>query len=145
MSRKTARDLMIPRERVTFLRADQTVDEAVAIGAEHPYTRFPVLDRAAGDRVIGYVNFKEIIHLTQAASESATADESLAKTLKEIVRPVYFARPDQPATEMLRVLVGRHNHMAIVREADGRASGIITLEDVIEELVGELEDEFGEE
>ena len=145
LSHKTARDLMIPRDRVVFLEADQTLDDVLAIGAEHPHTRFPVLDSTNPDHVIGYVSFKEIIHLIHADTEQATASESREKTLAEITRPVYFTAPTQPAAEMLRVFVERHNHMAIVREPDGRVSGIITLEDVIEELVGELEDEFEQE
>ncbi len=144
LSHKTARDLMIPRDQVTFLEADQTVEQAIAIGAEHSYTRFPVRDHRDSHQVIGYVNFKEIIHLMHASSASDATGDSSDKTMREIVRPVYFASPQQPAAEMLKVFVERRNHMAVVREADGRASGIITLEDVIEELVGELEDEFGD-
>jgi CBS domain containing-hemolysin-like protein len=142
LSRKTARDLMIPRDEVVFLRADQPLEEALQAGAEHLHTRYPVLDRHQSTRVIGYVNFKEIVHLAHAAVENGSKGPSLERSVERIVRPVYFAAPDQPAAELLRVFIERRAHMAIVRDETDRALGMITLEDVMEELVGELEDEF---
>jgi putative hemolysin len=84
--------------------------------------------------VIGYVNFKEMVYFMS----TNPADP----TLTGIMRPVHFADPEGSAADLLRVFVGQHEHMAIARDEDGRAIGLVTLEDLIEEVVGEVEDEF---
>lgn len=134
LSRQQVHDVMIPAEQVAFLSADQSLQEALAAAQTDPHTRFPVCAANDRDRVLGYVNFKEIIHGLQ--------NELGELSIQDIIRPVFFTLPDRPATELLRIFVERHEHVAIVRDAAGRTLGLATLEDVIEELVGELEDEF---
>jgi putative hemolysin len=80
------------------------------------------------------VNFKEMIYFMS----TNPADPSL----NGIMRPVHFADPDGRASDLMRVFVDQHEHIAIVRGADGRSLGLVTLEDMMEELVGDLEDEF---
>ncbi len=134
LSRLTAAQVMIPADEVTFLSADQSLSDAILTAHEDPHTRFPIHAGQNRDQVLGYVNFKEMIYWAR------TNPVSLG--LRGIIRPVHFTRPDTPAPELLRVFVDQHEHLAIVRSAEGRTLGLVALEDLIEELVGELEDEF---
>jgi CBS domain containing-hemolysin-like protein len=134
LSLKHIRDVMIPVEQVTFLSTSQSLTDAIITAHLDPHTRFPICEADDRNRVLGYINFKEMIYRVR----TNPADRSL----QGIIRPVHFATPEQSATELLRAFIERHEHMAIVRDPDGRTLGLVTLEDVIEELVGELEDEF---
>ena len=83
---------------------------------------------------MGYVNFKELIYYMRTNPQTPS--------LRGIIRPVHSALPDASAAELLRAFVEQYMHMAIVRDENGRTLGLVTLEDVIEEFLGELEDEF---
>lgn len=134
LSQQRVRDVMIPAEQITFLSTGQKLYDAIITAHLDPHTRFPICDNGNCNRVLGYVNFKEMIY----HARTNPSDHSLMG----IIRPVHFVDPDQTASELLRVFVERHEHMAIVRDAQGKSLGLITLEDIVEELVGELEDEF---
>jgi len=134
LSEKTASNLMIPAEQVTFLSSAQNLMDAVLAAHADPHTRFPIIENDNRNRVLGYVNFKEMIYHARTNPHDSS--------LLGIIRPVHFVGPDQPANQMLRAFVGRHEHVAIVKGEDGETLGLVTLEDIVEELVGELEDEF---
>jgi len=134
LASKRAQDVMIPVAEVTFLFTAQSLHEAIITAHLDPHTRFPIGEGTDRNRILGYVNFKELV----ARVHTNPADPSL----RGIIRPVHVAAPGDSAAELLKVFVERHEHMAIVRDADGTTLGLITLEDVIEELVGKLEDEF---
>lgn len=134
LSAKNVREVMIPVDQVSFLSTAQSVSDALIAAHLDPHTRFPVCEADDRNRVLGYVNFKELVYSLRTNPDDAS--------LQGILRPVHFARPDQPATDLLRAFVERHEHMAIVRGEDGTTVGMVTLEDVVEELVGELYDEF---
>jgi CBS domain containing-hemolysin-like protein len=134
LSSRTVRDLMIPMEQVVTLSTAQSLGKAVLAAHLDAHTRFPVCQDGDRDRVVGYVNFKEMIYFMS----TNPADPSL----NGIMRPVHFADPDGRASDLMRVFVDQHEHIAIVRGADGRSLGLVTLEDMMEELVGDLEDEF---
>lgn len=134
LSQQHVRDVMIPIEQVTFLSTAQKLMDAIITAHLDPHTRFPICDAGNCNNVLGYVNFKEMIY----HARTNPSDHSLMG----IIRPVHFVHPDQTASDLLRIFVERHEHMAIVRDSDGKSLGLITLEDIVEELVGELEDEF---
>lgn len=134
LSTLKARDVMIPIEQVSFLSTAQSLPQAIIAAHLDPHTRFPMCEGDDKDKVAGYVNFKEMIYRTRTNPTDPT--------LLGIIRPVHFARPDEPATSLFTVFVEQHVHMAVVRDAAGKTLGILTLEDIVEELVGEIEDEF---
>ena len=134
LSKRKVRDLMIPMEQVVALSTRQPLAKAVLAAHLDAHTRFPVCQDGDRDRVVGYVNFKEMIYFMS----TNPADPSL----NGIMRPVHFADPDGRASDLMRVFVDQHEHIAIVRGVDGRSLGLVTLEDMMEELVGDLEDEF---
>ncbi len=134
LSQTSAQQVMIPIEQVSILSTAQTLNEALISAHIDAHTRFPVCEGEDRTRVLGYVNFKERIYYMS----TNPSDPSL----KGIIRPVHFVEPKSWASDLLKTFIDQHEHMAIVRDAQGRAVGLITLEDLIEEMVGELEDEF---
>jgi putative hemolysin len=125
---------MIPVEQVPFLSTSQSLSDAIITAHLDPHTRFPICENNDRNRVLGYVNFKEIIYHARANPADCS--------LRGVIRPVHYVAPEESAAELLKIFIERHEHIAIVRGADGKTRGLITLEDVVEELVGELEDEF---
>jgi putative hemolysin len=134
LSHKTAKDLMIPVEQITFLSDSQTLTQAIITAHLDPHTRFPVIEGNDRDKVVGYVNFKELVYRMR----TNPADP----TLKGIIRPLHLVCEDTPCQQLLKAFVDEHEHMALVQDTNRRSVGLITLEDLVEEFVGELEDEF---
>lgn len=134
LSDKRVRDVMIPLHQITFLSTSQNPNEALNAAHLDLHTRFPISEGDDRNRVLGYVNLKELVYLLHTNPKDGS--------LREIIRPVHFVTVEQPANELMRVFIERHEHMAIVQDGDGKTVGLITFEDVVEELVGELEDEF---
>lgn len=134
LSRQKAKDVMIPLSDVVFLSSGMSLWEAIEIAHVDAHTRFPVFEGDNKNKIIGYVNFKEIIS-HQKLNPTAT-------TFKEIVRPIPFVDAEAPASDLLRLFTYQHEHLAMIRNKRGDCIGMVTLEDIIEELVGELEDEF---
>jgi CBS domain containing-hemolysin-like protein len=134
LSRLTAKNVMIPVEQVSFLSTSQSLMDAIIAAHIDSHTRFPVCLEGNRDRIAGFVNFKEMVY----ALRMNPADP----TLTGIIRPLLFSSPDEPATSLLERFTSQHVHMAIVQDAAGKTLGLITLEDIVEELTGELEDEF---
>ncbi|TFG50341.1 MAG: DUF21 domain-containing protein [Candidatus Brocadiia bacterium] len=134
LSHKSARDVMIPFEQITFLSSSHTLGEAIITAHMDPHTRFPIIEADDRDKVIGYVNFKELVYRMR----TNPADP----TLKGIIRTLRFVREDTSCQQLMKAFVDEHEHMALVQDSTNRTVGLITLEDIVEELVGELEDEF---
>jgi len=128
------RQVMLPIEDISFLSTSQTTSDALITAHLEAHTRFPICEGDNRDRVVGYVNFKELVyHMRMNPNDSSLAG---------IVRPIHFVAPDDSASDLLKAFVEQHVHMAIACDRDGKTLGLVTLEDLVEELVGELEDEF---
>ncbi len=134
LSETRVRQVMIPMEQVAVLSTSQTLADAVVSAHIDAHTRFSICEKGDRDCVVGYVNFKEMIYFMR----TNLSDPGL----RGIIRPVHFVEPDSPASDLLQTFIDQHEHIAIVRDQAGRCLGLITLEDLIEELVGELQDEF---
>lgn len=134
LSEKRVRDLMIPIGQVVMMSDDLSLPRAIVAAHLDAHTRFPV--HAAGDRgqVLGYINFKEMIYFMSTNPRDPT--------LRGIMRPITSVAGEASATDLMRLFVDQHEHIAIVRDAEGRAQGLVTLEDLVEELLGDMEDEF---
>ncbi len=128
-------EIMVDVDQIVFLSSNMTIDEALIVAHLDPHTRFPVCENGDKNRILGYVNFKEMIYRMRTNPNDPS--------LMGIIRPVFLANPSQTADELTKIFVDRHEHMAIVRSDDGETLGLVTLEDVIEQLLGkELGDEF---
>ena len=130
----TAREIMIPTEQVSFLSTAQDISRALIAAHMDAHTRFPVCVDDDRDQIAGYVNFKEMVYFMRTNPNDPS--------LQGVIRPIYFVGPDERLSSILESFVSQHNHIAIVRDSFGKTLGMITMEDLVEELVGELEDEF---
>lgn len=134
LSSTPLRQIMIPIDQVTSITSDQDLMAAIIVAHMDPHTRFPVRDANDKRKVLGYVNFKELIYFMR----TNPGDPSI----KGIVRPVQYVHAEDNASNLLRLFVEQHVHLAIVHDSEGNALGMITFEDIVEKLVGSLEDEF---
>lgn len=130
LSERRVRDLMIPREEISCLDAALDIDQALARARVDAHTRYPLCEDGDLDRLAGYVNFKEIVTALPPA------------TLRDIRRPLVDVPPDATAADALRRFVGLRLHIAVVRGPDGRTLGLLTLEDIVEEPLGDLRGEL---
>ncbi len=135
LSEQTVRAVMLPVENISFLTSGQTLTEAINATGTDFHTRYPVCEEGDKNKVLGYVNFKELVATSHAHPG--------AGTLADIMRPIAFAEPDDTAAELLERFASQHCHMTIVRDPETRHTlGMLTLEDIVEELLGDLDDEF---
>jgi putative hemolysin len=127
-------EIMIPVDQVSFLSSTQSIADAVIAAHVEAHTRFPIIDADDRDQVIGYVNFKEVIYYMRTNPNE--------QSFRGIVRPVRFVAPETSAADLLKSFVHDQVRIAIVRSQDGKTLGMVTFEDIVEELVGDLTDEF---
>jgi putative hemolysin len=131
---KEAADVMVPRPEVIALSVDMPPEDALRLVLDSPYTRYPVF-RESLDDILGILHIRALV--------SALTDQAIASVrLEELLRPAAVV----PETKDLGVLLGdfrrTNQHMAIVVDEYGATVGIVTLEDLLEEIVGDIEDEF---
>jgi magnesium and cobalt exporter, CNNM family len=130
---RTARELMVPRERLAAVEASTPFEDVLRLVATSPYSRLPVY-RGTIDRVIGILHTKDVV--LDYISERPRA------SIAALLRPILRVRQTMPADRLLAFLRERRSHHALVEDDDGRIAGLITLEDVVGELLGGVSDEF---
>jgi len=127
------REIMTPRPDVIRLSAAATVREAVEAVVTTGYSRLPVWESTV-DNIVGIVGIKDLLPLIK--------ERDLAKPVREILRPPFFVPETQLVSDLLRQMRSRGTHLAVVVDEFGGTAGVVTLEDVVEEVVGEIADEF---
>jgi CBS domain containing-hemolysin-like protein len=127
LSLRSARDLMVPRERLTMLRLDMPWDEVVKTAAANPYSRLPVY-RDTPEQVVGMLRVKDLA--THYVSDGRPAP------LERLMRPVERIRHDLPADQVLAALRDRRAHQAVVIGDSDRVIGLITIQDVLGAFLG---------
>ncbi|NJK35214.1 MAG: HlyC/CorC family transporter [Oscillatoriales cyanobacterium SM2_2_1] len=137
LSHISARAIMVPRVQIQYLKADIPIEEAYQVVSENAHTRLPVCEDDL-DRIIGILHVKDLIRPMAAMVHHPP-------TLRELVRPVKFVSEHKLATELLRDMQKNRLHMVIVQDEFGGTAGLLTLEDVLEEIVGEIRDEYDAE
>ncbi|MCP1182118.1 hemolysin family protein [Paenibacillus sp. 1781tsa1] len=130
---RDAKDIMVPRTELVTLDQDMTYDDIIPILDEHNYSRYPVIEDGDKDRIIGVVNVKKILPDMVAAR---------SYQLSEFVREIPFVSEVTRIQDAMIKMQQERVHMAVVVDEYGGTSGIITMEDILEELVGEIRDEF---
>ncbi|HVH20073.1 MAG TPA: hemolysin family protein [Myxococcota bacterium] len=131
ITKRKVRDVMVPRERVRAIDRRTALDEILELLRETGFTRIPVYD-GDPDRIVGILHSKDLFHVI--------ARERIV-ILQDAIRPAATLAPDLPVLDALRQFRRGRTHLALVREGDGPILGLCTLEDVLEEIVGQIEDE----
>lgn len=132
---RQVRHVMVPRPRIVALEISMSTEQILDIVIEEGYSRMPVY-RGSLDNVIGIVHTKDLLSLLHMKN---------LIILEDILRPAITVSEDEPLTRLLRRFQREQVHMAIVTDQFGGTAGLVTLEDVLEEIVGEIRDEYDEE
>lgn len=130
----TARDVMIPRIDMTFVNVDSTYDELMEIFSEDMHTRFPVYEDNT-DNVIGIINMKDLLIYPKDKPFS----------IRNILREPYFTYEYKATADLMIEMRKASVNLAIVLDEYGATAGLVTLEDLLEEIVGEIRDEYDED
>ncbi len=143
----TVRQVMVPRPGIFSLPADMPLEQALARVVEEMHSRVPVYDSQRGpEHIIGLLYSKDLtrwMRLRYTKSADDPAAPRLARMLvRDIMRDVLVVPETKPLTDLLVEFRQRKRHLAVVVDEFGSTSGVITVEDVLEQLVGEIEDEF---
>jgi CBS domain containing-hemolysin-like protein len=131
----TAKEVMVPRIDVVFVDADASREEMLKIITESGHSRFPVYQETM-DKVIGVLYSKDVLR-AMVNNEDVDA--------KHLIRKPYFTPESKHIDDLLRELRRRKVHIAIVVDEYGGTSGIVCMEDIIEEIIGDIQDEFDNE
>ncbi|WP_374318849.1 HlyC/CorC family transporter [Aquabacterium sp.] len=134
MADMTAGDVMVASKRIDFLDIASLYEDILGTVIETGHSRFPVYEKSR-DNIIGVLMAKDLLKLQRAPELN----------LRTLLRPAMFVPESKGLNELLREFRSTRNHMAIVIDEFGKTAGIITIEDVLEEIVGEIEDEFDDE
>jgi CBS domain containing-hemolysin-like protein len=131
MSKKNVADCMVPREKMASLELSTPSDKVLEAMREGAHTRMPVYDRDP-DNIVGIVNTKNLFYLFSLHG---------VVILEDAIYPALFLKPDEDIANALRLFRKAKRPMAVVRNEEGKVVGLITLEDILEEIVGDIEDE----
>lgn len=129
------RDVMVPRTEVVGIEAGTSFADVVKLAAKEHHSRFPVYDSNL-DSVVGVIHSKEILNYLDRPEEFSLVD---------VARPPFFVPEAKPIESLLQAFRRKHLHLAVVVDEYGGVEGICTLEDIVEEIVGEIQDEYDEE
>jgi magnesium and cobalt transporter len=128
------RDIMIPRAQMVFVRRDDPFSKLLPVVVESGHSRFPVMDEDRDD-IVGILLAKDLLRLF--ANEAHERFD-----IREFMRPVVFVPESKRLNVLLKEFRHNRNHMALVVDEYGGVSGLVTIEDVIEQIVGDIDDEF---
>jgi putative hemolysin len=131
---RVAREIMVPRVDMFCLPADLSIKQAAEKFAQENYSRIPVYENSL-DRIIGVALYKDLIKCFTGEASNLNA------SLKTIVKPVLYSPENKKIAQLLQEFKAKQIHMAIIVDEYGGTEGIVTIEDILEQLVGEIEDE----
>ena len=141
----STREIMVPRQRIFSLPADTLIEDASARIVEEQHSRVPVYDPARGpEHIVGVAYSKDLSRLMHFRVASSTVGQSPFGDLRlgQIMREVLFVPETKPVLDLLEEFKERRRHLAIVVDEYGSTVGLVTVEDALEQVVGEMEDEF---
>jgi len=129
---KTVREVMTPRPAMVTISAEATLDDLRRLVINEQYSRIPVYEKTI-DRVVGFVHVRDMFELSE--------DDRSRMRVRELARPVRLVPETKPVDHLLREMQRDGAHMAIVIDEYGNTAGIVTMEDMVEEIIGEIRDE----
>jgi CBS domain containing-hemolysin-like protein len=129
---KTVREVMTPRPKIVAIEAHESLEGLRELVINEQYSRIPVYERTI-DNVIGFVHVRDMFELDEASRRG--------RKVKELTRPIRFVPETKPVNDLLREMQQDGAHMAIVIDEYGNTAGLATMEDMVEEILGEIHDE----
>src|SRR5215469_2277397 len=133
------REVMVPRTDMVFVERHKTLRQGLSLALRSGFSRIPVIGENLDD-VVGIAYLKDIMTRIHEHPEGETVE-----TVESIMRPATFAPESKPVDDLLREMQARHIHVAIVIDEYGGTAGLVTIEDILEEIVGEIADEYDRE
>jgi CBS domain containing-hemolysin-like protein len=133
---RTVREVMVPRTNITFLSTEKSIEENIAVAVENQFTRYPLCDRNL-DNVLGMIHLKDLFRIKE--------EHGSGERLLQIKREMLFVPETMPLDRILNTFLAKRVLMAIAVDEYGGTAGLVTLENVLEELVGDIRDEFDTE
>ena len=132
LGKTPVKEVMVPSTDIISIDIKKTMKEALALFAKYQFTRFPAYEGKT-DNILGIIHLKDVFLLAAQGKE---------KQLKDFVRPISFVPESVKINQLLKQLQEHHQHMAMVINEYGSITGLVTLEDILEEIVGEISDEY---
>jgi putative hemolysin len=129
---KLVREVMTPRPNIVAIAANATLEQLRQLVINEQYSRIPVYEDTI-DQIIGFVHVRDMFELEE--------QERVRRTVRELMRPIRFVPETKPANDLLREMQQEGAHMAIVVDEYGNTAGLVTMEDLVEVIVGEIRDE----
>ncbi|KXS50537.1 MAG: hypothetical protein A8274_323 [Halanaerobium sp. 4-GBenrich] len=127
------KEIMIPRIDMVCIEKNASLNELIKMGVEKGHSRIPVFEESI-DNIIGLIYIKDLLELL--------LEERSNINIEEFVKPIYFIPEGKPINQLLSEMKERKEHMAVVVDEYGGTAGLITIEDLLEEIVGDIQDEF---
>ncbi|MDQ1748637.1 MAG: magnesium and cobalt exporter, family [Frankiaceae bacterium] len=131
------REVMVPRTDMVWIERGKTVRQALSLALRSGFSRIPVIGDNEDD-IVGVAYLKDL-------ARRVYEDEDRSEKVDEVMRPTYFIPDSKPVDELLREMQAKQVHVAIVIDEYGGTAGLVTIEDIIEEIVGEIADEYDRE
>jgi len=133
------REVMVPRTDMVFIEAGKTVEQALSLALRSGFSRIPVVGENEDD-VVGIAYLKDIVAWSHDHPGADATEE-----VTTVIRPASYVPDSKPVDELLRQMQAQRNHVAIVIDEYGGTAGLVTIEDILEEIVGEITDEYDNE
>jgi len=131
-----AREVMVPRTEMVFIERHKTLRQAISLSLRSGFSRIPVIGENADD-IVGVIYLKDMVRRTFEHHEAEREEN-----VESLMRPTSFVPDSKPADELLKDMQAARVHMAIVVDEYGGTAGLVTIEDILEEIVGEIADEY---
>jgi CBS domain containing-hemolysin-like protein len=135
LGRTIAREVMVPRTEIVYIERGKTIRQGLALALRSGFSRIPVTGENLDD-IVGVVYLKDMARRAQDSERARTT------LIEEVMREVAYVPESKPVDELLREMQAKRSHIAIVIDEYGGTAGLITIEDILEEIVGEITDEY---
>ena len=132
------REVMVPRNDVVYIERHKNLRQSMSLFLRSGYSRVPVIEENL-DEVVGFAYLKDV-----AQRDFDKPDVETTQRIEELMRPAYFVPDSLPVDDLLRDMQARRQHVAVVVDEYGGTAGLVTIEDILEEIVGEIADEYDE-
>jgi len=134
------REVMVPRPDVVYIESGKTLRQALSLALRSGFSRIPVTGAKGLDDIVGICYLKDIVKRVYDKSDAQSLEQ-----VDSLLRPVTWCPDSKPADDLLREMQAAHTHMVVVVDEFGGTAGVATIEDLLEEIVGEIQDEFDQE